>query len=51
MKVKELIKELKKFPPDAEVRYGVKTSNGLLLRTVNKVENNRAWVVMKSDEQ
>lgn len=51
MKVKELIQELNKFPPDAEVRYGVKTSKGLLLRTVNKVENNRAWVVMKSDEQ
>lgn len=51
MKVKELIQELKKFPPDAEVRYGVKTSKGLLLRTVNKVENNSAWVVMKSDEQ
>lgn len=51
MNVKELIQELKKFPPDAEVRYGVKTSKGLLLRTVNKVENNRAWVVMKSDEQ
>lgn len=51
MKVKELIQELKKFQPDAEVRYGVKTSKGLLLRTVNKVENNRAWVVMKSDEQ
>ena len=51
MKVKELIKELKKFPPEAEIRYGVKTSKGFLLRTVNKVENNRAWVVMKSDEQ
>lgn len=51
MKVKELIQELKKFPPDEEVRYGVKTSKGLLLRTVNKVENNRAWIVMKSDEQ
>ena len=51
MKVKELIHELKNFPPDAEVRYGVKTRKGFLLRTVDKVENNLAWVVMKSDEQ
>ena len=51
MKVKELINELKNFPPDVEIRYGVQTSKGLLLRTVNKVENNLSWVVMKSDEQ
>lgn len=51
MNVKELIEELKKFPPNAEVRYGVKNNKGQLLRTVNKVENLHGWVVMKSDEQ
>lgn len=51
MNVKELIEELKKLPPNAEVRYGVKKKNGHLLEVVNKVEKWHSWVIMKGGEE
>lgn len=50
MKVKELIQELKKFPPEEEVRYGLKKGKGHLLKLICKIDNWHGWAVMKGEE-
>ena len=50
MKVKELIEELKKFPPEEEVRYGLKKGKWHQMKMIEKIDNWNGWAVLKGLE-